>query len=509
MADNTKLLIAGGAIAAIGTGIYFATRKKTSSDPASVNKISVRYYTNNGSFTVNSIVLAEITWKNIGGAKIAPKFQLDIKRDGLGFLDWTDGSIKTASEVEPGETGTVIVPSMAIPGDWNDWHSHAIDVKIMLIGQEGTAFDTDTIALESEVQSADVLSVEYQTQTAVLGSPIVAVVTVKNTGGATYTPRFRLDLKGSATVNEGSVITGTPILAGQTGQVTISSDPIPGDWSGRTITTRVMELGIEHELTQFSRQYTVTENPNTISVTKTTDIDSVPENADVLPGTSVILGFGLNYSGPVNNIYAVIAAGSRNILGDLSVEPTIPVQTFWLGTTGNGSNQSLPYQVAFQIPANAKIKGYAVRVQIMVGNDTLVTDVDTGVFSVIGNPTPDPGPTIGNPEITDFTLNPTGLVYYNQNISYDIGFDTGESSGTGIFRIRILWTDGTDWYIFMDKQVSQVTLSAGRAGNITGSFAMPWIFAGNFTVVARLEIGNKVAEKFLFDELQLPPTTDY
>lgn len=149
-----NLLLIGGLALAAGAALWWWFKgKKPPIEPGEVEQILVQIFDDRGNLLYEEGMVkgagviserqltAKITWRNAGERTIAPTFRFDLRPVGPGIATWKEGAEYKSPEAAAGETVIATAKSIPIPGPgwggmgWEpgDW----IDMKLMLIGQEG------------------------------------------------------------------------------------------------------------------------------------------------------------------------------------------------------------------------------------------------------------------------------------------------------------------------------------------------------------------------------------
>ncbi len=94
-------------------------------------------------------IAADVVWRNVGGAWIAPNLRLAIRESGP-FVGWQEGSWVTSPGADPGAMATVTV-SRPVPSDWAP--NTAIDVRLEVDGV-GPVWEQADIFITGELAGA-------------------------------------------------------------------------------------------------------------------------------------------------------------------------------------------------------------------------------------------------------------------------------------------------------------------------------------------------------------------
>ncbi len=100
-------------------------------------------------------IAADVVWRNVGAAWLAPRLRLDIRESG--WATWIEGSWITSPGANPGGTATV-TPYRQVPSDWAP--NTTIDVKLMVEGIMGEVWIEHDIFITGElVGEVEIVSV--------------------------------------------------------------------------------------------------------------------------------------------------------------------------------------------------------------------------------------------------------------------------------------------------------------------------------------------------------------
>ena len=229
-----------------------------------VTKQSVVYNNNQSNINSGQPISVQITWKNTGTSSVTPRFRVDIQGTGL-FDTPLEGTWVDSPSVDAGATATISVSSIPIPTDWQN--GKTLNAYVMLDGVSGHWDEAP--ALFTVVKGGGAAgaitkqSVVYNNNQSNInsGQPISVQITWKNTGTASVTPRFRVDIQGTGlfdTPLEGTWVDSPAGSAGGTVTVTASSVAIPTDWqNGKTLNAYVMLDGVSGHWDTSSILFTV------------------------------------------------------------------------------------------------------------------------------------------------------------------------------------------------------------------------------------------------------------
>jgi len=137
MAEDTgRTLAIVALVGAVGYGIYrYTTGADDAGKAAEIEIIGVTLKAKatgaTGIIGLGDIVVAEVTYKNIGDTSFAPKFRIDIRTGGR---TWEESREYTGDEAEPDESAIIILESIPVPLNWTGILNRTISVKIMIKG---------------------------------------------------------------------------------------------------------------------------------------------------------------------------------------------------------------------------------------------------------------------------------------------------------------------------------------------------------------------------------------
>ncbi len=84
----------------------------------------------NGIVYPGETIAADVLWRNVGGAWVAPRLRLALRESGA-FQTWIEGLWKTSPGANPGASATVTI-TRQVPSDWAP--NTTIDVRVEVDG---------------------------------------------------------------------------------------------------------------------------------------------------------------------------------------------------------------------------------------------------------------------------------------------------------------------------------------------------------------------------------------